>query len=117
MFHIQLLSVFSSVCEGPFILQKYEVEKDCGPSSYSHGMLIPSGWLSAAVEMFVNLPKNRNFYIYSIFKSLLMEWLKIQVKDLHSAIDSTRDQGKIEHKIISIEGPGGWVREVGTDQV
>lgn len=111
MFRIQLLSVFSSVCEGPFILQKYEVEKDRRPSSYSCGMPIPSGWLGAAVGMFVNLLKKRYFYIYSIFKSLLMEWLKIQVKDLHSAIDSTRDQEKIEHKITSIEGPRGWVRD------
>lgn len=30
-FRIQLLRVFSSMCEGLFILQKYEVEKVHGP--------------------------------------------------------------------------------------
>lgn len=46
-----------------------------------------------------------------------MGWLKIQVKDFSSATDGTRDQEKIEQRIISIEGPGGWLGEVGADQV
>lgn len=46
-----------------------------------------------------------------------MGWLKIQVKGFGSAIDNTRDQEKIEQRITSIEGPEGWVGDVGADQV
>ena len=46
-----------------------------------------------------------------------MGWLKIQVECLGWAVDSTRDKEKTEQRIMSIEGPGDWVGQLGADQV